>query len=558
MNKIFDYWLKHENVPYEMKEEMMNEMSQEDIKKSFSEEKIKFGTAGYRAFMGPGNLYLNEFTYQQLTIAYGKYLQDVNKNKKQIKVLIAFDNRKNGSFFGQVIARTLTSMGINALFFKRGTPIPTPLVSYTVRRLKLDGAIIITASHNPKRYNGFKAYNASGGQLLPNEVDILTKFIPDWKKNLDLNLKYNKRLISYIPDSLIEDYFEDIESKVNINNFKKNDKVVITTHHGALSNKTFFDFIKKFGYSLYLNQEQCFYDDDFINDSNINPEDPESFLPSIEIANQVGAEIILGFDPDGDRLGIAIKHQGKWVFLSGNEMAIIATYYLLNYNQKNENKIPLIISTYVSNNLVDNIVNKWNGIVLRTGTGFKNLAKVMDEAIDSQNNFNLSFEEAIGMCISDANREKDGLASAILMLEIYSFYKSKGMSLVDLLNKKIYLAFGNWYGQTFSIKIKTDNIAKFSSNLIAKISMTHLSKIDKFKIKEIVWNEQGNCLEFLMDDNRSWIKFRGSGTEPKFKIYYNLYFDKNNGYNEYEVKLEQKQQIVELINEDLVSFFGIK
>ncbi len=558
MNKIFDYWLKHKNVSDEMKNEMLNVMTKEDIKKSFSEEKIKFGTAGYRAFMGPGNLYLNEFTYQQLTIAYAKYLQEVNKDKKQLNVLIAFDNRKNGSFFGQVIAKTLTSMGIKALFFKRETPIPTPLVSYAVRKLKLDGAIIITASHNPKRYNGFKVYNASGGQLLPNEISILSKFIPNWKKNLDFNLTLNKKLISYIPDSLIEDYFDDIKSKVNLNSFKKNNKVLITTHHGALSDKIFFDFIKKFGYTLYLNESQCFYDEDFINSLNINPEDAQSFLPSIEIANQVGAEIILGFDPDGDRLGIAIKHNGKWTCLSGNEMAIIATYYLLNYNQKNENKIPLIISTYVSNNLIDNIVNQWNGIVLRTATGFKNLASLMDEAIDSQNHFNLSFEEAIGMCISDAIREKDGLASAILMLEIYSFYKNKGMSLIDLLNKKIYLAFGNWYGQTISIKIETDDIAKFSNELITKISTTRLTKIDRFKIKEIVWNHHGNCLEFLMDDNHSWIKFRGSGTEPKFKIYYNLYFDKNNGYNEYEIKAEQKQKIVKSINEYLVKLFGIR
>ncbi len=555
-NKIYDFWLNSRNVPLHIKQDM-SLMSASEIEKSFNNKQLKFGTAGYRAIMGPGNQFLNEFTYQQLAYGYGKYLKKLNPNR-QLRVIIGHDTRKNSLIFANVVMKTLTSLGIQVYLFKDNLPMPTPLVSYAVRKLNLDGAVNITASHNPKTYNGFKAYNRFGSQLLSSEADKMTQLIPNWRVNLSLDINLNNDLIKYATNSLLNDYLDNIKSKIGYTRAKKDKSpIVITTHHGVLSNKKFFDFLRSLGHNILPVYEQCYYDENFENSECMNPEDKKSFDLALYVAEKNNSDIMLGVDPDGDRLAVAIKHRGKWIYLNGNETGIITTFYLLNHKNF-EGKVPIVISTYVSNNLVNEIIHKYDGLVLRCETGFKNIGKAMEEINHKDSSFILAFEEAIGMCIDDNIREKDGMSAAAIVIEMYKYYKQKGMTLVDLLNNRIYQEYGNWYGKTISIDLKADNFATKIETIKNKILKSTMSNIRKFKIDKIEENENANTIDFLMSDKRSWIKFRASGTEPKFKIYFNLFFDSNNGYDVFEYDHQKKSKFVEEISKELIDRFRIK
>ncbi len=558
-NLIYDYWLASKNVPLELKQQM-SLMSDEEIKESFVDDKIVFGTAGYRAVMGPGNMYLNEFTYQRLAYGYAMFLKSINPKNKIINVVVAHDTRKNSTEFSMVVARTLTSLGINVYLFQNNLPTPTPLVSFTIRHLKLDGGINITASHNPKEYNGFKAYNKFGSQLLPEEAEIVTKNCLNWKTSILSKFFLNHNIVKIVPKSIVDNYFSSIKSNINYTHSKiSNFPIVITTHHGALSNKIYFDFLKSLGNNIVVVKDQCFYDEDFINSPNMNPEDNVSFNLSIIEAEKQNASVVLGFDPDGDRLAVGVKHCGKWVFLNGNESGIIATDYLLSHFDNKDSKVPIVISTHVSNNLINNIVEKYDGLVLRTKTGFKNIGLAMEEINNENSKFIVAFEEAIGMCIDNNIREKDGLAAAALMIEIVKYYHNLGMTLVDVLNKKIYVEFGNWFGKTVSIKFDaTKNIKETVDIIFDRILNSKLDELYGFRVKNISMSDAGDTVDIMFDDNRSWIKFRASGTEPKFKMYFNLYFDEKNSYNIYDCNYDVKSEVVSNIVFELKKKFRIK
>lgn len=548
-NLIYNYWLKSPDVPECMKE-WMREMTRDEIEMSFQDTQIKFGTAGYRAIFGPGPLFLNKFTFQQLAVGYAKFIlsnDDISQKKnKRYKIFIGHDNRKFAREMSILVAEVLSSFNIEVYLNEYNDVITTPMVSYVVRHFKFDGAINITASHNPKEYLGFKAYNSLGAQVSDKEANLISSYLPEWSVNLTRSYIPRADLINYLSSKWLSKYYETIKKSIFVTQYKKtNDPIVITTHHGAAS-LYIESFLNSLGHNAVLVEEQCYEDENFENSKNMNPEDPESFELAIELANKIHSDIAIGFDPDGDRMAVAIKHKGKWRYLSGNEAGILATYYFLT-NKDFENKVPVIISTYVSTSLINEIAATHNALILRTGTGFKNIAQAMEHIDSEKAEYVLSFEEAIGMNISLATREKDSFAAAALFIEMYKYYKERKLDLIDILENRIYQKYSKWYGKTVSLKIPGNNWKAKAKQLEKKVlTIKEGTKISGLTIKHVFWNEAGGCIEWDLG-NGSWIKFRISGTEPKFKIYINLVIETKKVYYNFDQVEEFTNNLVKSI-----------
>lgn len=445
-NKIFETWLNHERVSKELKQEMQL-MSDEEKSVAFNEAQIAFGTAGYRAKMGPGNHYLNEITYQQLSEGYARFL--VNKYPKKRKALVVHDNRRNAQLFTMVAAYTLAAHGIEVYLVENNDLLPTPIASYLIPRLGCAGAINVTASHNPKEYNGFKCYDDTGCQLLPDDAKNIVEYMPSWSEIMDKPLVKNDEMIKYIDPKMIDQYFTDItKTLVHTNpSVKKNIKLVYSAMHGTASNYM-SKFLNGLGYECIDVKEQNFPNSDFINTPLCNPEDPKALTLATSIADQNKVNLVLASDPDADRLAIALKKDGKWIFLNGNQAGIIETYYRFNV-LKNDYRIPVAISTYISTNLIDRIAKDFKGKIIRTATGFKWVGDQINKLSKKEVYVN-GFEEAIGALPSDLNRDKDSFQTAALILEIINFYQDKNWDLIDILEKEIYPKYGHWYGNTTS------------------------------------------------------------------------------------------------------------
>ncbi len=550
-NNIFLKWMKSPNVSQEMKQEM-KQMSADQIEASFKEEPLKFGTAGYRAPVGPGPMFLNEFTYQQLAVAYAKFIlfnfeaQDPAAKKKMPRVLIAHDNRRNGRDISVLVGNVLSAHGIEVYYPYNNMCIATPMVSFIVREYGLDGAINITASHNPKEFNGFKAYNRTGAQVTVKEAEMITEFLPDTYTNITKKYNPNIKNIYFLGTSWMKGYYKSIDTTLNITDHSRcinKDPIVITTHHGAAS--TLIEkYLSTRGHNVVLVPSQCYEDPEFTNSPVMNPEDPISFKAAIELADKIKSKLCLGLDPDGDRIAVAIKHKNEWYYLNGNEVGILVTYYLMT-NKDFGGLVPVLVSTYVSTSLVNEIVGRENGLVMRTATGFKNIAQAMEHIDLGKCDYVLGFEESIGMNTSLATREKDGIAASALILEMVDFYKHHGFDLIDILENRVYPIYGLWYGETVSIKIPGANWKNKTKALEKKaLTIKKGTKLGNFTIKNVFWNSAGECIEWDLG-NDSWIKFRVSGTEPKFKIYYNLMF--GNSKIQYKVRKELVQKLTKSI-----------
>lgn len=516
-NLIYNEWLKSTKVSKIYKEQMQK-FDTKQINSYFCTKPLNFGTAGIRGTMGPGTGQMNEFTYTQYAIGYGKYI--LKHFPKNPAVVIGHDNRLNSDKFSLICANVLTSLGIKAYLFENNHLTPTPIISYCIRAINAVGGIIVTASHNPKEYNGFKVYNPDGGQILPEAADEITKYMPSCIGLTKLNIKPNKNLIRTLDESIVDSYFIMAQKALvnrDIVNHKKDYPIVITTHHGTAS-----EYLPKFLKSLNFNvlpvKEQCFPNPNFINSPSSNPEYFDSFNLATKLAEKNHAKIMLGIDPDADRMAVMVKHNNKWRLMTGNEMGIIYTFYLLN-NRSYMNQT-FIASSYVSTNYIDLIAKDFNTKIFRTGTGFKWMGHVVSEN-DGKLDFVVAFEEAIGALNTNINRDKDSFTASLLALEIHDYCVKNKMDLVDYLEKVIFKKYGNWFGKTDSFIISGldwKNIAikkmEFFKNFPSK-------KIGNYQIKTIKWNPVGDCLEWDLNNN-NWIKFRMSGTEPKFKVYYNL------------------------------------
>ncbi len=518
-------WLIAWNSTSELKKEI-SLMKPEEIKEAFSKAPLNFGTAGIRGIMGPGTQLLNKFVYHQMAYGYAKFV--LSRNRKA-KVIIGHDNRLNSDNFAYECAKILSMMGVETYIYSKNKLMPTPIISYSIRKYELDGAINVTASHNPKEYNGFKAYNNTGAQILPNEAKIIVENMP--KPNEILNIenellemgrKPSIKTIDY--DKTVNAFFKDVAKAVNIDpKFRspdapiKHTPIVFTGFQGTTT-ELMPKFLKLLGFKKIIQVPgQNKISSEFEASPITNPEDYQSFYPAIREATRKKANIIFGCDPDGDRMTIGFKKTNRWRFLNGNELGmLLATYVLEN---KKFDRRPYILSTHVSSSYIERIARNYGAKVIKTATGFKWMGNLIDK-YEKKGKMVIAFEEAIGSLTHTFARDKDSFGTTALALEVANKVSEYYVDLHEYWTHEIFTRFGDTYSSTISLTLDSKEWKKDAQKLMKRaLEVSKKTHIHDYKIQKVWFNAAADAVEWILD-KESWIKFRISGTEPKFKIYF--------------------------------------
>ena len=505
---------------------------------------LEFGTGGMRGISGVGTNRINKYTIGRNTQGIANYINKIENEVK--KVVIAYDCRNDSEYLANVVANIFSANNIKVFIFS--SLRPTPELSFAVKKLNCICGIVLTASHNPPEYNGYKVYWKDGGQIVPPIDDILISIIMKVEFNA-INFKRNDKLIQLI-DKEFDELFIDVCLKNSLDNRikKRSDKkIVFTSLHGTAS-EIMPNTFKKAGYTAvkYV-EKQMIPDGNFSTVKSPNPEEIESFEIALEIAKAENSDLVIGTDPDSDRLGIAIRDQNKkLILLNGNQLMIVVFDYLLS--KINETKLLdnsyYIASTVVSTPMIEKIGRFYNVDVKLGLTGFKWIAKMIEDFPNQ--NFIAGGEESYGIMIGSNVRDKDAISASLLVSEMMSFYQEKNSSIFEELIK-IYQKIGFYKERLISVK-KTgekglneinDIMTNFRNNPFQKLNESRIKFIKDYKKleeKNLITNKinklkfpKSNVLEFEAENGYKLI-FRPSGTEPKIKMYISV-----------NTKLEKKQ-----------------
>ena len=531
----YQQWLDSPRVG-EQDKEILRKMSNEDIDDAFYKD-IEFGTAGMRGIIGPGTNRINFYTVRKATIGFAQYLLAKFKNARERGVVISHDNRHMSREFVFECAQVLNLMGFRAFIFD--SLRPTPELSFGVRFKRACGGIMITASHNPKEYNGYKVYDENGCQLVPKKIEKLLKIINNMPSAIDCDIPLYKNagefdILTYKLDETYLDLIKNIQINSNLN--KKDFKVVYSPEHGT-SFVNAIRIFKECGYHVYPVLSQCAPDPNFTGTLTPNPEDPNAYIEAIKYAKKINADLICITDPDGDRVGIAArKRDGEYRIFTGNESGAL----LMNYIFKERERLGLLskngvmYNTIVTSSLGDKIATSYGVKTESFLTGFKYIGDRIQYYEENRGpDFEFGYEESYGCLISPFVRDKDGIQAILLYTEMTLFYKLKGLTL-DEQYDRLEQRFGYHTTITHSITFKGSKGHNDMINLIDYIRRNPVeylcnhkvvkyndylnqvsytdNKVDKINL------ESSNVLKFIFDDGSS-IAIRPSGTEPKCKIY---------------------------------------
>lgn len=540
----YQNWLNDTNIDAETKEELKSIKDEKEIEDRFYKD-LEFGTAGLRGIIGAGTNRMNKYTVTKATQGLANYI--VKNNGQDRGVAIAYDCRIMSEEFSEQTALCLNANGIKTYRFD--SLRPTPELSYAVRKLGCIAGIVITASHNPPEYNGYKVYWEDGAQIVEptdkeiiNEVNNVTDFSSI--KTISKEEAVSKGLYNVIGKDIDDQYIAELKKLVvnqeAINEMQKDIKIVYTPLHGT-GNIPVQRILKEIGFeNVYVVKEQEAPDGKFPTVSYPNPEDPNAFKLAIELAQKVDADVILANDPDADRLGVYAKDNktGKYIQFNGNMTGNLVAEYILSQKKENHT-LPengAIIKTIVSSNLTDAIAEYYGVKLFSTLTGFKNIAKII-RGFEKDNTYNclFSYEESYGCIIGTHARDKDGIVAVMTVCEAAAYYKKQGLTLWDqMLN--IYKKYGYYKEKQLSIVLKgaegAEQIKKMMDemrkNPPAKIAEYTVKAVGDYSTQKIHNNETGedfntnlpksNVLYYELDKN-AWCCARPSGTEPKIKFY---------------------------------------
>ena len=540
----YQNWLNDTNIDDKTKEELKSIRDEKEIEDRFYKD-LEFGTAGLRGVIGAGTNRMNKYTVTKATQGLANYI--VKNNGQDRGVAIAYDCRIMSEEFSEQTALCLNANGIKTYRFD--SLRPTPELSYAVRKLGCIAGIVITASHNPPEYNGYKVYWEDGAQIVEptdkeiiNEVNNVTDFSSI--KTISKEEAVSKGLYNVIGKDIDDQYIAELKKLVvnqeAINEMQKDIKIVYTPLHGT-GNIPVQRILKEIGFeNVYVVKEQEAPDGKFPTVSYPNPEDPNAFKLAIELAQKVDADVILANDPDADRLGVYAKDNktGKYIQFNGNMTGNLVAEYILSQKKENHT-LPengAIIKTIVSSNLTDAISEYYGVKLFSTLTGFKNIAKII-RGFEKDNTYNclFSYEESYGCIIGTHARDKDGIVAVMTVCEAAAYYKKQGLTLWDqMLN--IYKKYGYYKEKQLSIVLKgaegAEQIKKMMDemrkNPLAKIADYTVKAVGDYSTQKIHNNETGedsntnlpksNVLYYELDKN-AWCCARPSGTEPKIKFY---------------------------------------
>lgn len=504
--------------------ELQNISDEKEIEDRFYKD-LAFGTGGLRGIMGAGTNRMNAYTVGRASLGFAKYLKD--KYSGDIAVAIACDSRLNSRGFEWDSARIFASQGIKVYAYTQ--IVPVPMLSFATRYLKCNAGIMITASHNPKEYNGYKAYDNTGCQLCTDDAKEVLSYINSIE---DYSIVYDdvKEVSEYIDNGMIVGVYDELFAEFikavktqSVYNEHTELKIVYTPLHGT-GNVPVRKVLE--GKTVYIVKEQEDPDGNFPTVKSPNPEDRAALNMGIELAKEKGADIVIGTDPDCDRVGVAVKHNGEYVLLTGNQTGALLVNFVLTMNKAKLNEKSTLVKTIVTSELGANIGRKFGLTIDETLTGFKYIGDKMNkyEQGDTQE-FVIGYEESYGYLVGSHARDKDGVVSSMLICEMAAWYFNQGKTLVDGLND-IYSEYGYYLDFLDSFVLKGKDGAEKIQALMVEFRDKGTSLMSD--IKEIIDYKNGvadlpkeNVLKYILNDG-SWIAVRPSGTEPKIKVYYSI------------------------------------
>ena len=543
--QVYQQWLNEENIPENLKNELKDLNTDPEKCEDAFYAPLEFGTAGMRGILGAGINRMNIFTVRQATEGLARFMDTQDPETKRRGVAIAYDSRHMSREFAMEAAKTLAKHDIPSFVFE--SLRPTPELSFAVRYFKAFAGIMITASHNPAAYNGYKVYGEDGGQMPPADADALTKYVRSIENPLKIDVLSdeevaNSGLINIVGEEVDNAYLKEIKTvTINqelINEMGKELKLVYTPLHGTgkmLGEKA----LKQAGFEKFvLVPEQAVADPDFTTVKSPNPEEHSAFEYAIRLGEKEGADLLIATDPDADRLGAAVRMpNGDYQVLTGNQLGSIMIHYILEAHQQ-AGTLPQnasVLKSIVSSELATAIAEKYNTKMFNVLTGFKFIAeKIQQYEEDHSQTFMFGFEESYGYLVKPFVRDKDAIQALVLLAEVAAFYKKQGKTLYDGL-QDIFEEFGYFEEKTISVtmsgiegsgKIKA-LMAKCREQAPTEFAGIQVAQTEDFKEltrtfadgqTEQLQTPPSDVLKYHLEDG-SWIAIRPSGTEPKIKFY---------------------------------------
>ncbi|MBE7091900.1 MAG: phospho-sugar mutase [Clostridiales bacterium] len=531
----YNYWLEQENIDQEVLNQLkLMEGNENEIFESFYKD-LEFGTAGLRGILGAGTNRMNIYTVGKASEGFAKYLKE---NFKSPSIAIAYDSRINSELFAWVSARIMAKNGIKVYIYSE--LMPTPMLSYALRHYKCDGGIVITASHNPAKYNGYKVYGPDGCQAGPEMADAILTYInkTDMFK-VELADKNDKN-INIIPDSVVEGFVDAILKKrvYEAKDAVKNLNIVYTPLNGT-GRRPVDLVMKKMGVkNISVVKEQEMPDGNFPTCSYPNPEIREALEKGLELLEKTNGDILIATDPDADRVGVAVKHNGDFRLITGNEMGVLMLDYICRAKTLNGTmpKNPVAVKTIVTTAMVDAVTQKYGVKLESVLTGFKFIGGVIAELEENNrlDDYLLGFEESYGyLFLGEYVRDKDAISAVMLIADMTAYYKSKGKTLVDVL-EDMFKEFGYYENKTVTFAFEGASGLKKMASIMEQLRQAPPKSVAGADIIEtsdyklsITKNKHGetpillpksNVLAYKLSDGCSFV-VRPSGTEPKLKIY---------------------------------------
>ena len=479
---------------------------------------LAFGTGGLRGIMGAGSNRMNRYTVGKATLGLARYLK--SKNDGEISVAIAYDTRNNSQYFAKVAAGIFASQNIKVNIYKM--VVPVPVLSFTTHYLNCTAGVMITASHNPKEYNGYKVYDSKGCQFCTEDAKNAIGFINDITDYSSIPFLEESELINYIGENELNAFLAEVK-KQSLYEEKSDLKIVYTPLHGT-GNIPVRKMLE--GMDVTVVKEQELPDGNFSTVRSPNPEEKDALTIAIEKAKEIGADLVLGTDPDCDRVGIAVKDGDDYKLFTGNQTGALLVKFVLTMKKDTLNKKSTLVKTIVTSELGANIGRKFGLQIEETLTGFKYIGdKINKYEQTGEQEFVIGYEESYGYLVGTHARDKDPVVSSMLICQMASWYKNQGKTLVDGLNE-IYDEYGYFLDYLDSFVLKGKDGAEKIQNLMTSFRNKGTALFDG--IEEVIDFSTGirdlpkeNVLKYIWKDG-SWMAVRPSGTEPKIKVYYSI------------------------------------
>ncbi|HGP9337840.1 TPA: phospho-sugar mutase [Streptococcus pneumoniae] len=539
----YQKWVDFVELPDYLRQDLEN--MDEKTKEDAFYTNLEFGTAGMRGLVGAGTNRINIYVVRQATEGLARLIESKGGNEKERGVAIAYDSRHFSPEFAFESASVLAKHGIKSYVFE--SLRPTPELSFAVRHLNCFAGIMVTASHNPAPFNGYKVYGEDGGQMPPHDADALTTYIraienPFAVEVADVETEKASGLIEVIGEAVDVEYLKEVKD-VNINpalieEFGKDMKIVYTPLHGTgemLARRA----LAQAGFdSVQVVEAQATADPDFSTVTSPNPESQAAFALAEELGRQVGADVLVATDPDADRVGVEVlQKDGSYLNLSGNQIGAIMAKYILEAH-KNAGTLPenaALCKSIVSTDLVTKIAESYGATMFNVLTGFKFIAEKIQEFEEKHNHtYMMGFEESFGYLIKPFVRDKDAIQAILVVAELAAYYRSRGLTLADGI-EEIYKEYGYYAEKTISVTLSGVDgaeqikaiMAKFRNNAPKEWNATAITVVEDFKAQTAtvadgtvtnLTTPPSDVLKYTLADG-SWIAVRPSGTEPKIKFY---------------------------------------